>query len=354
MRVLVVGGAGYIGSVTVEDLLNAGHEVAVFDDFSYGHRAALDERASLIEGSTHDPMNLAQAFANPPDAVVHFAAFIASGESMADPGKYFHNNVGGTINVLNAMVEHNVSRFVFSSTAALFGEPDYLPIDERHRLHPTSPYGESKLIVEQMLRWYDECRGVKSVALRYFNASGAAERFGEDHDPETHLIPIALEVAQGIRPCLPVFGDDYDTPDGTCVRDYVHIQDLAQAHVLALDYTAKRSGRFNLGSGHGSSNLEVVDAVRRVTDLPVPIEMRPRRPGDPPKLVASSELARFELGWKPRFEDIDAIVASAWKWHRAHPNGYGDVGGGTSNVLGGARPPISPTLFPPILGERGS
>jgi UDP-glucose 4-epimerase len=211
---------------------------------------------------------------------------------------------------------------VFSSTAAVFGEPEYLPLDEQHPLRPINVYGETKLIVEQMLRWYDECCGIKYVALRYFNACGATDSLGESHDPETHLIPIILEVAQGKREALPLFGDDYATPDGTCVRDYVHIADLAQAHVLALDYAARSSGRFNLGSGHGHSNLEVIEAVRRVTDLPVPIDLRPRRAGDPPSLVASSDLARSELGWKPRFVDIDAIVASAWKWRRSHPNGY--------------------------------
>jgi UDP-glucose 4-epimerase len=322
MHVLVLGGAGYIGSVTVEGLLDAGHRVTVFDDLSYGHRAAVDPRAEWIAGSTFDVEALEQAFVRTVDAVVHFAAFIAVGESMVIPEAYFRNNVAATINVLSAMVEHGVRRFVFSSTAALFGEPDYVPIDERHPLRPINPYGESKLMVEQMLRWFDERRDIHSVSLRYFNASGASERFGEDHDPETHLIPIVLEVAQGRRQSLPLFGDDYPTRDGTCVRDYVHVVDLASAHILALDYAAKRSGSFNLGSGRGSTNLEVVEAARRVTGHPIPVTVQLRRPGDPPALVASSALARTELGWAPRFDDIDAIVASAWRWRQAHPKGY--------------------------------
>jgi UDP-glucose 4-epimerase len=215
-----------------------------------------------------------------------------------------------------------VRRYVFSSTAAVFGEPEYVPIDERHPLRPVNPYGESKLIVEQMLRWYDACNGITSVALRYFNAAGATERRGEDHDPETHLIPIILEVAEGKRPALPLFGDDYPTPDGTCVRDYVHIADLAQAHILALDYAAQRSGRFNLGNGKGYSNREVIAAVQRVTGIEIPIDQQPRRAGDPPALVAAAELARSELGWRPRFADLDAIVESAWRWRRLHPDGY--------------------------------
>ncbi len=322
MRVLVIGGAGYIGSVTVEVLLDAGHAVTVFDDLSHGHVDAVDDRARLIVGSTHDDAALEQAFAEPLDGVINFAAFLSVGESMTEPGRYFKNNVAGGIQVLNAMVRHGVMRYVFSSTAAVFGEPEYVPIDERHPLRPVNPYGESKLIVEQMLRWYDACNGIKSVALRYFNAAGATERRGEDHDPETHLIPIILEVAEGKRPALPLFGDDYPTPDGTCVRDYVHIADLAQAHILALDYAAQRSGRFNLGNGKGYSNREVIAAAQRVTRIEIPIEQQPRRAGDPPALVAAAGLARSELGWRPRFDDLDAIVESAWRWRRLHPDGY--------------------------------
>jgi UDP-glucose 4-epimerase len=324
MQVLVIGGAGYIGSVTVAELLDAGHAVTVLDDLSYGHPGAVDSRAALIQGSFLDPAALARAFSGPLDAVVHFGGFIAVGESMREPGRYFQNNIAGSIAVLNAMVERSVKRLVFSSTAALFGDPEYTPIDEQHPLRPMNAYGESKLIVEQLLRWYDEICGIKSVALRYFNASGATERLGEDHHPETHLIPIVLEVAEGRRPSLPLFGNDYPTPDGTCIRDYVHVQDLAQAHLLALGYTAERSGRFNLGSGHGHSNLEIVEAARRVTGQPIPVDVKPRRPGDPPVLVASSQRAREELGWRPRFEELDAIVASAWRWRQAHPDGYGD------------------------------
>ncbi|HZU75698.1 MAG TPA: UDP-glucose 4-epimerase GalE [Dehalococcoidia bacterium] len=322
MHVLVLGGAGYIGSVTVEQLLNAGHRVTVFDDLSYGHREAIDERAAFVRGNALNRGELGAAFAEPVDAVVHFAAFIAVGESMQLPEAYFRNNVAATINLLDEMLASGVRRLVFSSTAALFGEPRYVPIDEQHPLEPINPYGESKLIVERMLRWYDERRGIKWVALRYFNASGASERFGEDHHPETHLIPIVLEVAEGKRDALPLFGNDYPTRDGTCVRDYVHVVDLAQAHVLALDYAAERSGQFNLGSGRGSTNLEVVEAARRVTGHPIPVVIEPRRPGDPPELVASSQLARSELGWRPDYDDIETIVASAWRWRQRHPRGY--------------------------------
>jgi UDP-glucose 4-epimerase len=282
----------------------------------------VDDRARLITGSTLDTEALARAFAARVDGVVHFAAYLAVGESMLAPGRYFQNNVAGSIGVLNAMARHNVRRFVFSSTAAVFGDPEYVPIDERHPLRPVNPYGESKLIVEQMLRWYDECLGIKSVALRYFNACGATERRGEDHDPETHLIPIVLDVALGKRPVLPLYGDDYPTPDGTCVRDYIHIADLAAAHVLALQYADARSGRFNLGCGNGYSNREVIAAARRVTAAEIPVEVQPRRAGDPPALVASSALARTELGWRPRFDGLDAIIASAWRWRQAHPDGY--------------------------------
>lgn len=324
MHVLVAGGAGYIGSVTVEELLGAGHRVTVFDDLSAGHRRAVDERADLFVGSTGDEAALDAALAQNVDAVVNFSAFLSVGESMSEPGKYFANNVANTITLLNAMLRHDVRRFVFSSTAAVFGEPRYVPIDEQHPLDPINPYGQSKLIVEQMLRWFDERCGLRSVALRYFNACGASATYGEDHDPETHLIPIVLEVAEGKRRSLPLFGDDYPTPDGTCIRDYVHVQDLAQAHVLALDYAEQRSGRFNVGNGRGYSNREVIAAVERVTEREVPIDVQPRRPGDPPALVASSDLLRQELGWQPRFAELDAIVASAWRWRAAHPHGYAD------------------------------
>lgn len=322
MHVLVVGGAGYIGSVTVEALLDAGHRVTVYDDLSAGHRAAVDERADLIVAATADAAALDDALSQGIDAVMHFAAHIAVGESMEAPGKYFANNVANTITLLNALLRHDVRRFVFSSTAAIFGEPRYVPIDEEHPLVPLNPYGLSKLMVEQMLRWYDERCGLHSVALRYFNAAGASAAFGEDHRPETHLIPILLDVVLERRPALPLYGTDYPTPDGTCIRDYVHVQDLAQAHILALEYTATRSGRFNLGTGRGYSNREVIAAVERVTGRRVPVDVQPRRPGDSPSLVASSAKARQELGWQPRFEEIEAIVESAWRWRLAHPHGY--------------------------------
>lgn len=323
MHVLVVGGAGYIGSITVAALLDAGYQVSVYDSLVHGHRAAIDARARFLCGSLQDLGALSVAFdARPVDAVLHFAAFIEVGESMQDPGRYFANNVGGSIGLVNTMLAHGVQRLVFSSTAAVYGSPQYTPIDERHPLAPVNVYGQSKLIVEQMLAWYASQTGLRYAALRYFNAAGATAMFGEDHAPESHLIPNLLAVATGAQSSAQIFGDDYPTPDGACVRDYIHVLDLAQAHVLALERTASGSGVYNLGSGEGYSVKEVLQAARRVSEQPLAAETRPRRAGDPPVLVASAGLARRELGWTPSHSDLDEIVSSAWRWRLAHPNGY--------------------------------
>jgi UDP-glucose 4-epimerase len=323
MKILVVGGAGYIGSVCVELLLNEGHEVAIFDNLTEGHRAAIDPRAIFIEGDLIDRAAIGAALSKVhPDAVMHFAANALVGESMENPSKYFRNNVGNGLNLLDAMVEARVTRLVFSSTCAIFGPPDRLPIDETLPARPINPYGESKLAFEKILRWYDQIHGLKFVALRYFNAAGASEKFGEDHRVETHLIPNILQVALGQKPEVAIFGTDYETPDGTCIRDYIHILDLARAHILALG--SKKSEFYNLGTGGGSSVREVIDTVGKVTGRKIKVVEKSRRPGDPPRLIASSEKIQRELGWKPQFQSLDVIIESAWKWHQTFPNGYGD------------------------------
>lgn len=323
MKILVVGGAGYIGSVCTELLLNQDHEVAVFDNLAEGHRAAVDRRATFIEGDLSDRQSIETAFSRTrPDAVMHFAANALVGESMENPSKYFRNNVANGLNLLDAMVEARVRRLVFSSTCAIFGLPDRLPIDETLPARPINPYGESKLVFEKILRWYDQIYGLKFVSLRYFNAAGASGNFGEDHRIETHLIPNVLKVALGQKPQVEIFGTDYETQDGTCVRDYIHILDLAQAHILALQ--TGKSEFYNLGTGGGSSVREVIETARKVTGCKIDIVEKPRRPGDPPRLVASSDKIKRELGWQPQFQSLDAIIASAWKWHQRFPNGYGD------------------------------
>lgn len=323
MNILVTGGAGYIGSVCVEQLINAGHKVAVFDNLSEGHRAAIHPSASFLPGDLLDPASISAAIGQAkPDAVMHFAANALVGESMQNPSKYFRNNVSGGIHLLDAMVVHGVRRIVFSSTCATFGQPDRVPIDESLPQCPINPYGESKLMFEKILRWYDEIHGITHVALRYFNAAGASETYGEDHRVETHIIPNILKVALGQREHVEVYGDDYDTPDGSCIRDYIHILDLAQAHILALD--APSSARYNLGTGGGTSVFELIDCCRKITGHPIPATIRPRRPGDPARLVAASNLIRSELGWNPRHQHVEDIILSAWNWHRRHPNGYGD------------------------------
>ncbi len=321
MKIFVVGGAGYIGSVCAESLLNEGHEVAIFDNLSEGHRQAVDSRANFIQGELADRRQIDSAISSSrPDAVMHFAANALVGESMQNPSKYFRNNICNGLNLLDAMVAAGVERIVFSSTCAIFGPPDRVPIDETALTRPINPYGESKLAFENILRWYDEIHGVKFVCLRYFNAAGASGRFGEDHHPETHLIPAVLQAALGKRPNVEIYGTDYDTPDGTCIRDYIHILDLARAHILALG--AAGSGRYNLGTGGGSSVREVIESCRKITDQKIDAIEKTRRPGDPPRLIASSDKIKRELGWEPEFQSLDAIVESAWKWHQIFPRGY--------------------------------
>ncbi len=323
MKIFVTGGAGYIGSNCVEQLLLRGDEVVVFDNLTEGHRRALHPKATFHEGDLRDPAAITGALAAAkPDAVMHFAANALVGESMGNPSKYFQNNVSGGINLLDATVAAQVKRFVFSSTCATFGMPEKVPIDETMPQRPINPYGESKLIFEQLLRWYDRIHGLKFVSLRYFNAAGASETYGEDHRVETHLIPNVLNVALGKTERAEIFGGDYETPDGTCIRDYIHILDLAQAHLLALG--KDESAFYNLGTGGGNSVAEVIECCRRVTGRKIPAVVKPRRPGDPPRLIASSKKIEKELGWKPKYQSLDAIVESAWAWHVKHPNGYGD------------------------------
>ncbi|MEY2480429.1 MAG: UDP-glucose 4-epimerase [Verrucomicrobiota bacterium] len=323
MKILVVGGAGYIGSICAELLLDEGHAVSVFDNLCEGHRSAVDQRAQFFDGDLQDRHKIGSTIADlKPDAVMHFAASALVSESMRDPSKYFRNNVANGINLLDAMVAAHVKRFVFSSTCAIFGTPERSPIDETLPHRPINPYGESKLAFEKVLRWYDEIHQLKSVSLRYFNAAGASENFGEDHRVETHLIPNVLKVALGQKPHVEVYGTDYETPDGTCIRDYIHIVDLARAHILALD--APKSEFYNLGTGGGSSVREVVDVARKVTGRKIDIIEKPRRPGDPPRLIAASEKIKRELDWQPKFQSLDAIIEGAWKWHQKFPDGYRD------------------------------
>jgi UDP-glucose 4-epimerase len=323
MKIFVVGGAGYIGSVCTELLLNEGHQVAIFDNLSEGHRGAVDSRANFVQGDLADRAQVEAAISTArPDAVMHFAANALVGESMHNPSKYFRNNVCNGLNLLDAMVATGVRRLVFSSTCAIFGPPEQLPIDETTPARPISPYGESKLAFEKILRWYDEIYALKFVCLRYFNASGASARFGEDHRPETHLIPAVIQTALGERPNIEIYGTDYDTPDGTCIRDYIHILDLARAHILALG--AGTSTVYNLGTGGGSSVREVIDTCRKITGRKIETIEKSRRPGDPPRLIASSEKIQKELGWQPQFQSLEAIIDSAWKWHQKFPRGYQD------------------------------
>src|SRR6266404_1375485 len=323
MNILVVGGAGYIGSVCAELLLNEGHEVAILDNLSEGHRAAVDQRAHFLEAHLADRDGIAQAMAEvKPDAVMHFAASALVGESMRDPSKYFRNNVANGLNLLDAMVATDVKRLIFSSTCATFGPPERVPIDETLPQQPINPYGESKLAFEKILRWYGEIHGLQFVSLRYFNAAGASAKFGEDHRLETHLIPNVLKVALGQKPNVEIFGTDYETSDGTCVRDYIHIVDLARAHILALNAT--KGDFYNLGTGGGASVRDVIDSCRKITGRNIDIVEKPRRPGDPPRLIASSEKIKRELGWQPQFQSLDAIIESAWTWHQKFPRGYED------------------------------
>lgn len=324
MKLLVTGGAGYVGSITVEALVAAGHEVLVIDDLRSGHRAALHGEARFAHADIADESAVRAALRRHPcEALLHFAAASLVGDSMRDPHAYFRNNVAGTLALLRAVSAEGIERVVFSSTAALYGTPERTPIPETAPLAPESVYGETKLQIERALQWLARTTSLASVSLRYFNAAGASRERGEDHRPETHLIPIVLEAATGRRERVQVFGDDYPTADGTAVRDYVHVQDLADAHVRAL--TALEAGvakAYNLGNGHGASVAEVIDAVREVSGVDVAAEVVSRRAGDPPVLVADAALAQRELGWTPRRPALTDIVADAWRWHREHPRGY--------------------------------
>ncbi len=326
MNILVTGGAGYIGSVIVEALLRQGHQVSVLDDLTKGHRAAVTALARLFDVPLDDRESVRRVLAGEGvQAVIHMAASSLVGESMQQAGKYFRNNVINSVNLVEAMLATGIKWLVFSSTAAVYGEPERMPITEDFPLAPTNVYGESKLAFERMLPWFDRVHGLKWVALRYFNAAGATERLGEDHDPESHLIPNVLQVPLGKRAHVSLFGTDYPTPDGTCIRDYIHVADLAEGHILALDALGRgavKSGAYNLGSGTGYSNREVIEAARRVTGHPIPVVEEPRRPGDPAVLVASSQRMQGELGWVPRHPGIEDIVASAWRWHQRNPQGY--------------------------------
>lgn len=325
MRVLVTGGAGYIGSVVAEQLVGVGHQVTIMDNLSRGHRDAVPKGAELVVGDLADKEKLAALFrAHSFEAVLHFAAFIEAGESMKFPETFFRNNTANALGVLEAMLAAGVKRFVFSSTAALFGNPKRTPIQEEDTLQPTNAYGESKLLVERMLEWFHRIHALRYASLRYFNAAGAAAADrGEAHQPESHLVPRLMNVALGRQKHIEIFGTDYATPDGTCVRDYIHVSDLAAAHLLALD-ALERSGRliFNLGNGQGFSVREVIEGVRLVTGQPIPVVESPRREGDPAVLIASSEKIKRELGWKPNFPELDAILESAWLWHKNFPDGY--------------------------------
>jgi len=323
-RILITGGAGYIGSHAVRVLLDKGHQIVVYDNCVNGHKESVPENAELFVGDLSDKEKLNQVFKKYKfDAVIHFAAFIEAGESMKEPAIFYRNNVVNTLNLLETMTANGVKRIVFSSTAALFGYPDKIPIDEDTKKEPINVYGMTKLIIEHMLKDFEMAYGLKYMALRYFNAAGADFGIGEDHHPETHLIPIVLQVALGKRDKIMIFGTDYDTRDGTCIRDYIHVSDLVDAHILALDklLTTGQSDQYNLGSGQGYSVKEIIDAAREVTGHPIPAEEAERRPGDPAVLVADSAKIKKELGWQPK-HDLKSIISSAWEWHKSHPDGF--------------------------------
>jgi UDP-glucose 4-epimerase len=324
MRVLVTGGAGYIGSVTSEILLRAGHQVIVFDSLESGHPEAVPTACTFVRGDLTDRSALGNAFLqHRPDAVMHFAGRIQVGESMKKPFRYLGGNVVAGLNLLEAAVEQGVRKFILSSTANLFDRPERIPIDETAAIVPGSPYGESKFFLERTLYWLEQTHGLCSASLRYFNAAGATEERGEDHHPETHLIPLVLQVAQGRRENIAIFGTDYDTPDGTCIRDYIHVRDLAAAHLLALQALDRGVHTYNLGNGAGFSVKEIIQSARRITGHPIPAVLGPRRAGDVPRLVADSTKIRKELGWNPEIPEVDGIIESAWRWMKRHPAGYG-------------------------------
>jgi UDP-glucose-4-epimerase GalE len=327
MRILVTGGAGYIGSDAVRLFLARGHDVWVYDNLSEGHRAAVPADRLIVGDLANIPHLDQEVVVRRIEAVVHFAAFTYVGESVREPGKYYQNNLVNTLNLMECLRRNQVGRFVFSSTAATYGTPQHTPITEDEPQKPINPYGSSKLAVERALADYAAAYGWGYAALRYFNASGASPdgTIGEDHDPETHVIPLIIQAALGQRPHIEIFGTDYSTPDGTCIRDYIHVDDLAEAHLLALERLGPGTQlRYNLGIGRGYSVREVIRAVERVTGKTVPVKEGPRRPGDPDVLVASSEKIQRELGWRPKYTDLEAIIATAWNWHRNHPKGYND------------------------------
>ncbi|HYG97728.1 MAG TPA: UDP-glucose 4-epimerase GalE [Terriglobales bacterium] len=329
LNVLVTGGAGFIGSVVTEQLVEAGHSVVVYDNLSKGHRKAVHSQAELVVADISDRKALdAVLRSRKIDAVMHFAAYIEAGESMKEPERFFRNNTANALTLLEAVLDHRVPRFVFSSTAALYGDPERTPIEETDLLKPTNAYGESKLLVERMLDWFHRIHGLSYASLRYFNAAGATATLGEDHAPETHLIPLVLQVAAGKRANVSIFGTDYPTPSGTCVRDYIHVSDLASAHLLALEALSSSSTPkqliYNLGNGRGFSVREVIEVARRVTGQPIPATEALRRAGDPAVLVASSSKIRQQLNWQPRCAELENIVASAWVWFQRHPTGYQD------------------------------
>jgi len=325
MAILVTGGAGYIGSAAVEDLQKKGEKVIVLDNLVYGHKQAIGENVVFYEGDIGDKKLVEQILTEHDiEACMHFSAYAYVGESVEQPQKYYENNFVQTLKLLEVLIAKNVKKFIFSSTCATFGEPQYMPLDEKHPQFPVNPYGWSKFMVERALADYDKAYDLKFVALRYFNACGATERCGEHHDPETHLIPLILFAAQGKRESISVFGDDYPTPDGTAIRDYIHISDLSQAHLLALEHLRKggESEFINLGNGTGFSVMEVIEAARKVTGKEIKAVIAPRRAGDPSRLIANSAKAQEVLGWNPQFPEIEKIIEDAWKWHEANPHGY--------------------------------
>lgn len=323
MKVLVTGGAGYIGSIVVEQLVEAGDTVIVLDNLYQGHRDAVHPEATFVLGDlANRPLVDRLMDEHRPDGIMHFASYTLVGESMERPFMYLRDNIVNGLNLMQSGVQHGVRRFILSSTANLFDDPERMPIAETERIVPGSPYGESKHILERMLHWLDEIYGFRYACLRYFNACGASEQRGEDHDPETHLIPLVLQVALGQRDKITIFGDDYDTPDGTCVRDYIHVIDLAQAHILALRALDQGSRKYNLGNGRGFSVKEVIETARQVTGHAIPSVVGSRRPGDPDILIASSESVNQDLGWQPRYTTLEDIISTAWRWHQSHPHGY--------------------------------
>jgi UDP-glucose 4-epimerase len=323
MRILITGGAGYIGSIVAEVCLKAGDDIIVYDNLSTGHREAVHPDARLVVGDVADEELLTKVLRESGiEAVVHMAGFIEAGESMENPGKYFRNNTCRPVSLLEAMVASGIERFLFSSTAAIYGDPLTDPLEEGHPQNPTNAYGESKMMFERILDWYERIHGIRHAALRYFNAAGASEERGEDHHPESHLIPLVLQAALGQHPQVEIYGTDYPTPDGTCIRDYIHVRDLADAHLLALRHLDGGSLHYNLGNGRGYSVREVINTARAVTGIEFEVKETARRRGDPVVLVAGSGRIIEELGWRPRNPSLEAIVASAWRWHQGHPRGY--------------------------------